>query len=138
AKNTAGGDAVPASAAPGAQGSARGLMMMAVPELVVLNVTRQLGWVAVVARDTVELEPVMDAAGYTRVDMTELPAPLVGLAANPILLAYRQDRAGGELALLVRKLADVPVRPATIDSAAYTTLVTSEGARMTRAVYSVR
>jgi hypothetical protein len=114
------------------------LASLTMPELIAENVVRQTGWLGIVARDNVELSPASDTTGYTRVDLSELPGSLMSLAANPILLAYRQNQGGGTLSLDVHKLADVAVRPATIDSAQFTTLLTKEGSRMTRATYEVR
>ena len=111
---------------------------VAVPELVIEDVTRASGFIGVTARGPVELTPAEDIAGLTRTDTSELPAAVRMLSSSPILFAYRYTDESYLLAMNVRRLEDVPVRVASIDAVQLTTVVTDKGMAVTRAEYLVR
>lgn len=95
------------------------------------DVARQSDWAAISARDNVELAPGSGSQNVSRVDVSELPGALREMSRRPIQLAYRTGGGVPLLALEARRLEDAPVRPATIESAEATTVVTEDGALMT-------
>jgi len=109
-----------------------------VPELLVEDIVRETGYIGVTARGNVELNASAEVEGLTRVDISDLPTAVRAMSPNPILLAFKYTEHPYLLAMDVRKLADVPVRVASIDRAEFTTVVTDEGMVVTRAAYAVR
>jgi len=111
---------------------------IALPRLYAPDDMRQTGFVGVTAIGAVEIAPGSEIAGAQRIDPSELPVSVRGLAQNPILLAYKHTEPDYVLALDVHRLEDVPVRAIALDQVGLTTLVTEEGLAMTKAVFQVR
>jgi hypothetical protein len=114
------------------------IVTVKVPELLVEDIVRETGYIGVTARGNVELNASAEVEGLTRVDISDLPTAVRAMSPNPILLAFKYTEHPYLLAMDVRKLADVPVRVASIDRAEFTTVVTDEGMVVTRAAYDVR
>jgi len=102
-----------------------------------LDVARQTGHAAICPQGNVELTPT-SAQAVTRIDPAELPAAARIAAGLPVLMAFRYADATPEIVLAVRRLQDVPVRPAIIDRAQFATVLTEHGTTFTRATYLVR
>ncbi len=102
-----------------------------------LDVARQTGHAAICPQGNVELTPT-SARAVTRIDPAELPAAARVAAGLPVLMAFRYADATPEIVLAVRRLQDVPVRPAIIDRAQFATVLTEHGTTFTRATYLVR
>src|SRR5206468_711954 len=97
------------------------------------------GRLAVEAVSAVEVRPER-ATQLTAVDAADLPKQLVLRTSRPVLLAYRYRRAEAPpllaLALSGHRLA--ATQEATVDRAAYRTLITREGLQVTTAELMVR
>jgi len=118
--------------AAGAQQAAASL-----PILRAVDVVREKGHIGVVALANVELSaPTLK--GATAIDVRELPAELLSMTGQPILLAYRYVTDTFDIQLAIKKHEDVDVLVTIIDSAVITTMQTLDGRRITKAVYNVR
>ena len=118
--------------AAGAQQAAASL-----PILRAVDVVREKGHIGVVALANVELSaPTLK--GATAIDVRELPAELLSMTGQPILLAYRYVTDTFDIQLAIKKHEDVDVLVTIIDSAVVTTMQTLDGRRITKAVYNVR
>ena len=118
--------------AAGAQQAAASL-----PILRATDVVREKGHIGVVALANVELSaPTLK--GATAIDVRELPAELLSMTGQPILLAYRYVTDTFDIQLAIKKHEDVDVLVTIIDSAVVTTMQTLDGRRITKAVYNVR
>lgn len=103
-----------------------------------LDVVRTSGYVGVSARANVEVTSNPDCENLVRIDASELPVSVRSLSPNPILLAFKYSDNAYVLAMDIRRLEDVAVRVASIDHASLLTVITNEGAAVTRARYDVR
>ncbi len=110
---------------------------VAVPRIEAEDMARQTGQIGVSVRGTLRVEASPETT-LPRIDTSELAAALRALSPSPIQLAYRSAEAGDLLAVDLHRLEHVPVRVASIDLAELNTMVTEDGARVTRATYHVR
>ena len=92
---------------------------------------RERGEVAIEGVGTLDLNA--DPRSMQRIDVRELNAALQSLARQPILSAFRYQRAAtpAGLTMDVKRFADAGVLAAVADRAVATTLVTSEGRALT-------
>ncbi len=92
---------------------------------------RERGEVAIEGVGTLDLNA--NPRGIQRIDVRELNAALQSLARQPILSAFRYQRAAtpAGLTMEVKRFADAGVLAAVADRAVATTLVTSEGRALT-------
>lgn len=97
------------------------------------------GRIAIEATAAVEVS-ARDAQGLSPMDVGELPEDLVLRSASPILLAFRYAHAtpAPSLALAVARHTELTLRDASIDEAAYRTLVTDDGLAVTTVTWTVR
>jgi hypothetical protein len=111
----------------------------AVPALRVSGAEVEQGRIAVEALTTVEVRAA-GADHLTALDPSELPQQLLLKTTNPILLAYKYVQADPPPALALRMTRHeaIDVQRATIDVAAYRTLVTMDGLAVTLAEFAVR
>ncbi len=107
------------------------------PILRAVDVVREKGHIGVVALANVELS-APKLQGATAIDVRELPAELLSMTSQPILLAYRYVADTFDIQLAIKKHEDVDVLVTIIDSAVVTTMQTLDGRRITKAVYNVR
>lgn len=98
---------------------------------------RDKGWLAVALKSAAEVTPA-ESEGLDRLDVSELPASLIGLSNKPLLLGYRYLRHPFSLVLDVEKHAELPVIGTVADSASGVTLFTEDGKRVHRIVYRIR
>lgn len=95
--------------------------MIGIPEVVPVNVERELGTVAVEALISVEVQPGNDdsrqlSKGVYPLDPLEAPQLLKDRATRPILLAYRQNTHPSNILLAVKRYLDVPQQTVVADS----------------------
>jgi len=108
-----------------------------VPVVRVPAAVREKGYIAIVAVANVEIS-APDRLGATSIDVRELPADLLHMTSQPVLLAFRYVGKDLGIALVVKKHADVEVLLTIADSALVTVMQTSDGRRITKAIYNVR
>ena len=102
-----------------------------------LNVEREAGYIAVVARPPLQVADKSPAGALAQIDARELPA-WSGQADPATVLAYRYLRPGYRLALEVNRFAEAEVLQALIENARFTTVVADDGQMMTELSLSVR
>ena len=102
-----------------------------------LGVERQRGYVGVVAIANVEIAAgQVDAA--TAIDVRQLPADIVSMTNQPILLAFRYLGEKFNIPLTIKKHAEVGVLVTIVDSGVFTAMQLADGRRITKVIYSVR
>jgi hypothetical protein len=109
----------------------------AVPVLRSTGTERETGFIAVVAVANVEIEPG-ETTGATAIDVRQLPAEMVGMTNQPILLAFRYVEPKFSVQLSVKKHDEVSVLVTIVDSSLLTAMQMDDGRRITKAVYTVR
>jgi hypothetical protein len=102
-----------------------------------LGVERSKGWIGVEARGTLEIE-AGQAQQVTPIDVRMLPAAILGITSNPVLLAYKYLGTEASLPLQVTQHEDVAVLVTLLDRAEATTMFTVDGRRLTSISYRVR
>jgi hypothetical protein len=110
---------------------------LSLPVLHASDVVREKGHIGVVALANVELSSP-SLKGATAIDVRELPPELLGMTAQPVLLAYRYVAEDFDIALAVKKHEDVSVLVTIVDSGVITTMQTLDGRRITKVTYNVR
>lgn len=108
-----------------------------VPVIRAIGVERERGFVGVVALANVEVEPGK-IDGASSVDVKALPAEIVAMTKQPILLGFRYVADKFTLPLSIRKHGELPVLVTIVDSALYTAMQLPDGRRMTRGLMTVR
>ena len=108
-----------------------------VPLLEPLGVERRKGWVGIEARGAVEIEDA-GAKGLTPVDVRLLPASILGVTDQPVLLGWKYLGEGASLPLSVVHHEDVDVLVTLLDTARATTMFTPDGRRLTEVAWRVR
>jgi len=101
------------------------------------GVQRQRGYLGVVAVANVEIAAGAVSAA-TAIDVRQLPADLVAMTHQPILLAFRYLGDQPKVPLTIKKHAEVGVLVTIVDSGVYTAMQLADGRRITKAIYSVR
>lgn len=94
---------------------------------------RELGEIAIEGAGAIELT-ADGRDGVHRMDVREVNSSLQALAAQPLLSAFRYQRAGAiapAIALDIKRFADAGVLAAVADRAEATTLITAEGRALT-------
>jgi hypothetical protein len=107
-----------------------------VPTLRVLNVSREAGYVAVQATETMEVFPADSTTGLSAVGTEELPAWLQ--SEQEVLMRFKYSRPPWGLQLDVRRHKDMAVLVAIADEALFTTLLTEDGYVLAKVRYFVR
>ena len=79
-----------------------------------------------------------EAAGATTVDVRSLPASILGITTQPVLLGYKYLGAEAKIPLQVTEHEDVDVLVTLLDQARATTMWTIDGRRMTSVTWQVR
>ena len=110
---------------------------VAVPVITAQDVEREKGHIGVVALTNVEIANSA-STGAQLMDARDLPAEIVGMTSQPVLLAYRYTGDAPALSLAIRRHPDVPVLLTVVDRCHLTVMQTRDGRRITRALYSVR
>lgn len=102
-----------------------------------LGVERSKGWVGVEARGNLEIEGG-DVTGATPVDVRSLPAAILGITGQPVLLGYKYLGTEATVPLKVMEHADVDVLVTLLDETRARTMWTPEGRRLTSVRYQIR
>jgi hypothetical protein len=110
-----------------------------VPRIAVRGAEVEQGRIGVEALSAAEVRTA-SSEQLTPLDASDLPRQLVLRTSNPILLAFKYTHAepAPRLALSVTRHSLLGVQEAAIDRAAYRTLFTSDGLRITTASFTVR
>ena len=98
---------------------------------------REKGFIGVVAMTNVEIS-AGEVQGATSIDVRQLPADIVAMTNQPILLAFRYVVEDFAIPLAVKKHDEVSVLVTIVDRALFTGMQLDDGRRMTKVVYSVR
>lgn len=108
-----------------------------VPLVVPLGVERSKGWIGVEARGNLEI--VGGAAkNAAPVDVRVLPAAILGVTKNPVLLGYKYLGTDVSVPLAVTQHENVDVLVTVVDQTRATTMFTADGRRLTSITYEVR
>jgi hypothetical protein len=101
------------------------------------GVERDRGYMGVIALANVEVT-AGEVAGVTAIDTRNLPAEIVAMTSQPILLAFRYAVADFNVPLQIRKHEEVGVLVTIVDSAMFTSMQLNDGRRITNVTYAVR
>ncbi len=107
------------------------------PVVVPLDVERSKGWLGVESRGSLEIA-AGDVAGATPVDVRSLPASILGITGNPVLLGYKYLGDGAVIPLQVTQHDDVDVLVTLLDQTRARTMWTGDGRSLTSVSYQVR
>ncbi|MCX4245132.1 hypothetical protein [Paraliomyxa miuraensis] len=107
------------------------------PVVVPLGVERAKGWVGVEARGNLEVG-AGEVKGATAVDVRSLPAAILGITDQPVLLGYKYLGAEPAIPLTVAQHDDVDVLVTLLDETQARTMWTQQGRRLTSVQYRVR
>jgi hypothetical protein len=103
----------------------------------VVDAVREKGFLGIELKGSAEVS-LAGATGADALDVSELPAALIGRSLKPLLFGFKYLRPPFSLALEVKKHEAVPVVSTVIDLASGVTLFTADGKLVHRVVYSVR
>ncbi|MEX1363512.1 MAG: hypothetical protein AB1Z98_10320 [Nannocystaceae bacterium] len=107
------------------------------PVVVPLGVERAKGWVGVEARGNLEVGAV-DVQDATSVDVRSLPAAILGITDQPVVLGYKYLGAEPTIPLTVAQYAEVDVLVTLLDETRADTMWTRQGRRLTSVKYRIR
>lgn len=109
---------------------------VSVPQIEVLDVVREKGFLAVTAATRVGVEEV-SLENLAMLDVTELPGGLVSASDTPIFYSYKYIKHPYSLMLAVSTFEDIEVIDANVSRAELNSLLTRRGDFVTRALFSV-
>jgi len=109
---------------------------VSVPQIEVLDVVREKGFLAVTAATRVGVEEV-SLENLAMLDVTELPGGLVSASDTPIFYSYKYIKHPYSLMLTVSTFEDIEVIDANVSRAELNSLLTRRGDFVTRAVFTV-
>ncbi|MBW1879733.1 MAG: hypothetical protein JRI25_10540 [Deltaproteobacteria bacterium] len=115
----------------------QGDLVAVAPLPVPLGAERVKGWLGVEARGNLEIAG-QEAKGATPVDVRSLPAAILGITGQPVLLGYKYLEADATIPLQVSQHDDVDVLVTLLDQTRATTMWTRDGRRLTSVKYQVR
>lgn len=107
------------------------------PIVVPEGVERSKGWVGVESRGNIEIG-AGDVSGATTVDVRSLPAAILGITPQPVLLGYKYLGADAKVPLKIAHHEDVDVLVTLLDQTRARTMWTREGRRLTSVKYQIR
>jgi len=107
------------------------------PIVVPEGVERSKGWVGVESRGNIEIG-AGKVSGATKVDVRSLPAAILGITPQPVLLGYKYLGADAKVPLEVAHHEDVDVLVTLLDQTRARTMWTREGRRLTSVKYQIR
>ncbi len=102
-----------------------------------LGVERSKGWIGVEARGNLEIAAAPETSA-TPIDVRVLPAAILGVTDQPVLLGYKYLGDAARLPLQVSFHQEVEVLVTLLDQADATTMFTADGRRLTSVRYRVR
>ncbi|MEZ4451485.1 MAG: hypothetical protein R3B09_18590, partial [Nannocystaceae bacterium] len=114
-----------------------GSKKIAAPIIIPLGVERSKGYVGVESRGNLEIG-AGKVSGATTVDVRSLPAAILGITSQPVLLGYKY--LGNEVAvpLTIDEHEDIDVLVTILDQIRARTMWTPEGRRLTSVRYQIR
>ncbi len=107
------------------------------PVIRATGVEREKGFIGVVAVTNVEISSEK-VTGARQIDVRQLPAELVAMTKQPILLGFRYVGDTFTIPLAIKRHDEVGVLVTIVDSALFTAMQLDDGRRITKVVYSVR
>lgn len=107
------------------------------PELTLVGAKQERGQVAVAAEGTLEVQ-AGHVESLSRIDVKELAETLRSASALPILMAFRYHHHPYRAQLHLTRHTDLPVLNAIAEQGELVTVVSLDGALMTRATYAIR
>ena len=119
------------------QSPAKGETAPIAPIIRVEEAVREKGYIGIVALANVEIK-APEHPGATRIDVRELPAEIMRMTNQPILLAFRYIGKELSIPLVAKKHEDVRVLLTIADSGVLTIMQTMDGRRITKVIYNVR
>ncbi len=108
-----------------------------VPELTVLDVNREIGYLGVVALTNIELD-IGETSELASTDVSMLPGGMPARSATPLLYGFKYIDHPWSLAIQSIKHQNVDLLTSTVDEANLTSLLTKDGELVTRARYTIR
>ncbi len=108
------------------------------PDIGVLDVLRERGFIAVAAATNVEITPKGTIENAAPVDPIELPQGLIAAAGDTVLYAFKYLKHPVVVPLTVTKHEDVAVKRTIVELANLHTFISPEGKRITSAVYRMK
>jgi hypothetical protein len=102
-----------------------------------LGVERAKGWVGVESRGNLEIQSG-EVVQATPVDVRSLPAAILGITEQPVLLGYKYLTDTASVPLRIQQHDDVDVLVTLLDETRARTMWTPEGRRLTSVTYQVR
>mgnify|MGYP005855532465 CR=1 FL=1 len=114
-----------------------GSKKVSAPILIPQGVERSKGYVGVESRGNLEIS-AGKIAGATAVDVRSLPAAILGITSNPVLLGYKYLGADVAVPLEVAEHEDIDVLVTILDQIRARTMWTLEGRRLTSVRYQIR
>lgn len=110
---------------------------VAAPVITPIGVERAKGWVGVAVSGNLEVA-ASRVEEASPVDIRGLPASVLGVTTQPVLLGYKYLSDTPEIDLQLKHHAEVDVLVTLVDLAFGTTLLTEDGRRLTQVRYEVR
>lgn len=107
-----------------------------VPLVEVVGAERSKGWVGVQAIGNLEVLPGR-TEGVANVDVRTLPANIIGVTGQPVLLGFKYLGDGVSIPINVLEHEEVDVLMTLLEEAVATTMFTADGRRLTRVSYQV-
>ena len=107
------------------------------PIVAPVGVERVKGWVGVESLGNLELT-AKEVTGATPVDVRSLPASILGVTDQPVLLGYKYLGAEPAVSLAAAQHPEVDVLVTLVDLTVAQTMWTREGRRLTSVTYQVR
>ncbi len=109
----------------------------AVPLVKPIGVERSKGWAGVQSLGNLELG-AGKVVGAAPVDVRTLPANIIGITGQPVLLGFKYLAEDAVIPLTISEHDEVDVLVTLLDQATATTMFTAEGRRLTSVQYQVR
>lgn len=107
------------------------------PVIQAIGVERERGFVGVVALSNAEIA-AGEVVGASQIDVRQLPADIVAMTNQPVLLGFRYLGGNFTIPLTVKRHEEVGVLLTIVDAGAFTAMQLPDGRRMTKVTYSVR
>ena len=107
------------------------------PVIQARGVERERGFVGLVAVSNAEIS-AGKVQGASEIDVRQLPAEIVSMTNQPLLLGFRYLGGTFTIPLTIKRHEEVAVLPTIVDSAAFTAMQLPDGRRMTKVTYAVR
>ena len=107
------------------------------PVIQAKGVERERGFVGVVAVSNAEIA-AGKVEGASTIDVRQLPADIVSMTNQPLLLGFRYLGGTFTIPLTIKRHEEVAVLATIVDSAAFTAMQLPDGRRMTKVTYAVR